>query len=712
MRGRFAIHREARGEQSLAYAAALAKQGQMHLVWWKDYAWGKCFRALQIREQLLGPEHLECAGSLEDLALSAINLLDFERGEQLLNQAVAIRRSAQGQNHPELAKTSSLLALCYTERGDLAQALVNHRRAIRLCESARGTTHPHTARYQLYLGQRCDADFDFARSYGMFDQCLKTLRSLGLTRHPLYADALFYYADCVAWEAVFFEPSEKTELRDSERMLLELVSVVESVPGGKALPCYPGALLKLAEGYYFENFQRVGFDKSWELFEKAVENVATNGGQDHPLYAELYRMRGRLLTSQGDYNAAQPAFEKAIEIDRKRFGTVNRVRNVKSLMHLIGMYLHQGTESEKALGLTREALELITTHFLNSAPGQSDISRLGLMFHWYYILGTQLSAAAQEGSLEQLYQSVVSARGVSTSLQMPDRLALDHPELISLMQRVRDSRRSLKKHAYDPALQEEQLQWVQALTDASDEKEDAENELALACRQFLKPDPTTTVSHLQSVLPKDGVFIDFLKYMHHGPPPGHRGPLFREFRIVAFVVRPDSPPKAIVLGRSLSIEQSIDRLREAIDRERDGLPSNFSTASAEVANLVWRPLEKHLGNAQSIIIAPDGPLCYLPFAVLPGRQPDRYLIEDYTLGYVTSARMACELLGKSPHPSNSGLLAVGGLDYQSATASPQLASANPRGRRGTLLPRIAEFQRHLDESSRHRLRGERGLGEI
>lgn len=86
-------------------------------------------------------------------------------------------------------------------------------------------------------------------------------------------------------------------------------------------------------------------------------------------------------------------------------------------------------------------------------------------------------------------------------------------------------------------------------------------------------------------------------------------------------------------------------------------------AASELIRLVWQPLRKHLGNATIVLIAPDGALCGLPFAALPGSKPGSFLIEEVAIGYVTSGRHLLELAADTDRPASSGLLAVGNLDY-------------------------------------------------
>src|SRR5262249_54480246 len=85
------------GELSREYARALNRQGRMHNVWWKDYAAGKSFKALEIRERILDKEHPDCAESREDAAELQYGLLHYEQAEPQLERALEIRRRRQGE---------------------------------------------------------------------------------------------------------------------------------------------------------------------------------------------------------------------------------------------------------------------------------------------------------------------------------------------------------------------------------------------------------------------------------------------------------------------------------------------------------------------------------------------------------------------------------------------------------------------------------------
>jgi CHAT domain-containing protein len=96
----------------------------------------------------------------------------------------------------------------------------------------------------------------------------------------------------------------------------------------------------------------------------------------------------------------------------------------------------------------------------------------------------------------------------------------------------------------------------------------------------------------------------------------------------------------------------------------------LQTAAAELGRRVWEPLRPHLGDARTVLIAPDGGLSFFPFGALPGSKPGSYLLEDLAIGYVGSGRAAIEALADPQGPAGRGLLAVGDVDFQADPGQP------------------------------------------
>ena len=134
----------------------------------------------------------------------------------------------------------------------------------------------------------------------------------------------------------------------------------------------------------------------------------------------------------------------------------------------------------------------------------------------------------------------------------------------------------------------------------------------------------------------------------------------RERRLVAFVVRRGQPVRHVSLGACSPIDSAVGLWRQAVGAHR---ASEVRSATAELDRHVLQPLKPHLLGADTVLVAPDGVLGRIPFAVLPGSRPGAYLIDEMAVGYVASGRQAVEFLTVPQNFVGRGLLAAGGIDF-------------------------------------------------
>lgn len=73
-------------------------------------------RSLEMRQRVLGPEHPDCAQSLNNLAALHCECHEYESAEDLYEQALDIRKRALAPDHPSLAYTIKHLAILYKRR--------------------------------------------------------------------------------------------------------------------------------------------------------------------------------------------------------------------------------------------------------------------------------------------------------------------------------------------------------------------------------------------------------------------------------------------------------------------------------------------------------------------------------------------------------------------------------------------------------------------
>jgi CHAT domain-containing protein len=112
-----------------------------------------------------------------------------------------------------------------------------------------------------------------------------------------------------------------------------------------------------------------------------------------------------------------------------------------------------------------------------------------------------------------------------------------------------------------------------------------------------------------------------------------------------------------------------------------------------------------------VLISPDGPLHAVPFGALPGRTPERYLIEEVAIARVSVPAMLPELLGERD-PAGEGLLLVGEVDYGRPVDGHGAMTYPPLAASGAEIAAIREsFQHGFDGAEPRQLAGEQASEE-
>jgi hypothetical protein len=114
-------------------------------------------RALAIREKVLGPDHPDTAGGLNNLAALLSSLGALAGARPHYERALAIQEKVLGTQHPDTANTLNNLGFLLQELGDLAGARPCFERSLAIREKALGPDHLDTARSLDNLSALCVA---------------------------------------------------------------------------------------------------------------------------------------------------------------------------------------------------------------------------------------------------------------------------------------------------------------------------------------------------------------------------------------------------------------------------------------------------------------------------------------------------------------------------------------------------------------------------
>lgn len=186
-RARAAIHRLGRdsAQYEPLWATALDRLGQVFQLErsWKE-AEARHREALEIRARVFGPDHLEVAQSLDNLAnaLASAGQRDDE-ALALYTRSRDIYRRALGEQHPKVARVDFNLAMLHLDLGHYDDARTFFLRALAGYRRAYGQDSPRTAKVELDLARLDEREGHHDRALERLDRARPALETLAVT-HP------------------------------------------------------------------------------------------------------------------------------------------------------------------------------------------------------------------------------------------------------------------------------------------------------------------------------------------------------------------------------------------------------------------------------------------------------------------------------------------------------------------------------------------------
>jgi len=408
---------------------------------------------------------------------------------------------------------------------------------------------------------------------------------------------------------------------------------------------------------------RKGSDKeALPLARRAVAIRKELLGERHPDYTASLHNLAFLLFEQGDLAAARSLFERALEIDKEVLGERHPDYAV-SLNSLAYLLAAQG-DLVAATRFENQALDLTERRVVEALPTLTEREQVAFLneARAYLSLVLELSAGRPVQDRDA-YRRVLAWKGLVAEgaaararAHTPQaRVALD--VLVPLRERL--------NRTYQARVPAERAdEHARQVRDLATRVAALEAEVARAVGWKPEaPDP----GRLANLLPEDSALIDILQYNHTAPPATGKHEFRVESRYAAFVVRRGRPITRVELGSVAKIAEPLNSWRARLRRGGDA-----EDLGRDVAQLVWAPLTPHLKGIRSVLVSPDGDLCFVPWGALPGDEPGSALLRQCAFGVISSARQLAALAAArdGSGPATGGLLVVGGVDYGAALGRP------------------------------------------
>ncbi len=141
-------------------------------------------RALGIREQALGPDHLDVADSLARLVRLYFVEGKYAQAENLCQRVLAIRAQALGEDAPDVARSANSLATLRKLQGKDAQLEALYERTLAITERARGAGHPEVAATLHNLANLYRDQGKYLEADGFYQGALAIKETTLGPRHP------------------------------------------------------------------------------------------------------------------------------------------------------------------------------------------------------------------------------------------------------------------------------------------------------------------------------------------------------------------------------------------------------------------------------------------------------------------------------------------------------------------------------------------------
>jgi eukaryotic-like serine/threonine-protein kinase len=326
-----AIQEKLAGPDSEPVAAAQTQlSGFLFLKGEHDEAARLAERALDTRRRLFGPRSQKVAATLYVLSqVVGMGKGDNARAEDLMRECLAIRREVLGPENVDVALALNDLALIRAARGDLKEAEALYREALPLHRKALGEDHPEVAVTMENLGGVVMQTRRYPESLELLENVL-AIRRKGLGEDSLAVARTQANVATVRWRA--------GDLPAADAEYQRVVSVLARLLGADhhevAVVLYNHGRLKRDQKDYAA---------AEKLLRESVRIAARRLGADHPSTA-LYGLNlGHVLVLDGQFKEAEPLLLKGLASAEAASDAPNVRRAAEQL---VSVYVATGRPSD------------------------------------------------------------------------------------------------------------------------------------------------------------------------------------------------------------------------------------------------------------------------------------------------------------------------------------------------------------------------------
>jgi CHAT domain-containing protein/tetratricopeptide (TPR) repeat protein len=603
-------------------------------------------RALAIFEKVLGAEHPDVAISLNNLALLYKNKGDYVQAGLLCKRALMIREKVLGAEHPEIANSLNNLALIYKSKGDYVQAEPLYKRALTIREKVLGAEHPDVAISLNNVALLYYSKGNYVQAEPLYKRALAIYEKVLGVEHADTANSLNNLA------LLYFRKGDYVQ---AEPLYKRALTIFEKILGAEH-PDTANSLNNLALLYH----KKGDYVQAEPLYKRALAINEKVLGVEHPEVAPSFNNLAGLYDSKGDYVQAEPLYKRALTINEKVFGLEHpdvalSLNNLAALYYRKGNYVRALEFLARAAEIQEHNLKLILATsserqkqlYLNTLSGVTD-ANVSLHIH----------SMPQDKQATQLAMTMILQRKGRVLDAMTDQFAnLQRnatPQIRELLNQWTASRSQLATLQISGTAKLTPAQQQVEVVRLSAEVERLEDELSRSSEKFHTQVVAITFDAVRQAVPASAALVEIFAYKTFNLQAKNDREKWGKPGYVAYVLRHNQAvPQWVELGEVTQIDDLAEQFRVAL---KDPRRKDVQSIARKLDEQVMRPVRKLLGSTRQVLLSPDGALNLIPFEALVDEQ-GKYLIENYSLSYLTSGRDLLRLHQSTDNPSASVVMA-------------------------------------------------------
>ncbi len=622
-------------------------------------------RSLAINEKVQGMDHLSTANSLDNLASLYEAKDDYAKAEPLRVRALAIDEKIYGAEHPSTAISLNNLGSLYNVKGDYGKAEPLLVRALAIREKALGKEHPATANSLDRMGILYEAKGDYAKAELLRVRALAIYEKTYGTEHPSTAVSLLNLG------ALYCRESDYAK---AEPLLTRALTVSEKVYGAEH-PLTAAIINNLGSLYRVKG----DYGKAEPLLVRALAVSEKIYGTEHSNTAGSLGNLASLYEARGDYAKAEPLGVRALAICEKALGKED-TRTAKMLNYLALLYQAMG-KFPQAVSLRSRCNDVIDKDYIRNLASGSERQRLLYLnitadyLDFTITLHTQF-ATDNLTSRQMALKGILQRKGRALDATTDAIAALRRrasPDDQKLLDQLTAARSQLSNTTLKGAGKDSLANHQAKLKSLEEQVEKLEAELSRRSAEFRAQALPVTLETVRAVVPDDAALIEFVSFR----PYDAKTRKYSERRYVAYLLTDSGDIKWADLGEAATIDNAVKAFRAVLQKRAHQRLSNLTSELLPKAraldNLIMRPVRPLLGDKKRLLLSPDGSLNLIPFEALVDEQ-NHYLVETYSISYLTSGRDLLRLQAAKPNKKTA--LVIADPDFDLSLAPDKAAAAS------------------------------------